>query len=352
MLSENLITKKLPFFKKTSKLKNFKTSFSGRLITKKLLFFKKTPKLKLKCSKMTFGFFVAILAAAFSALPNVFPKSLMEGNESGIGVDPIMLVFVIYLVNGIVFTPLSKNKDPIKKLGRTTLFLLIILGLAEAAGTLTYTIGLEETSAVDASVLVNAETVFAIIVGVTLFKEKLGRSELLPFVLICLGAIIIPVVNDVSTSVTELDDTEFANSMYGNILIVLSGFFYCLDTFIAKKISDSISTRRVVHIMSCGGVILTLAMMLLLQIPFNISFEQFSIISVVGFLGIAVTMMFFVMALRLIGAVRTVLIYSSTTIFSIIYSSIYLSEEITIISIICVVTVMAGLFALRKRLSD
>jgi drug/metabolite transporter (DMT)-like permease len=93
-------------------------------------------------------------------------------------------------------------------------------------------------------------------------------------------------------------------------------------------------------------------MMFLLEIPFDISFEQFSIISVIGFLGIGVTMLFFVMALRLIGAVRTVLIYSSTTIFSIIYSSIYLSEEITIISIASVVTVMVGLVALRNRLSD
>jgi drug/metabolite transporter (DMT)-like permease len=314
---------------------------------KKSLFLALVKKPKLTNSKMTIGFSVAILAAAFSALPNVVPKSLLEENQFGVGADPIMLAFVIYVVNGLIFTPLSKNKNPIKKLGRTTLFLLLILGIAESAGTLTYTMGLQETSAVNASVLANGETVFAILVGITLFKERLGRNEILPFALICLGAIIIPVSSDIHAS-----GMEFANFMSGDILILLSGFFYCLDTFIAKKISSSISIRRVVHMMSCGGIILTLTMMFLLEIPFDISFEQFSIISVIGFLGIGVTMLFFVMALRLIGAVRTVLIYSSTTIFSIIYSSIYLSEEITIISIASVVTVMVGLVALRNRLSD
>jgi drug/metabolite transporter (DMT)-like permease len=313
----------------------------------KLLFLSLVKKPKLKNPKMTIGFSIAILAAAFSALPNVVPKSLMDENSMGITPNPLMLVFVIYVINGLVFTPLAKNKNPIKKLGRATLFLLIILGVAESAGTLSYTVGLQETSALNASILVNGETVFAILVGITLFRERLGKNEILPFGLIFMGAILLPVGSDIYNH-----GWEFSDFVFGDMLIILSGFFYCLDTFIAKKINSSISTRRIVHVMSCGGAILTLGLMILLEIPFDITFEQFSIISIIGFLGIGVTMLFFVMALRLIGAVRTVLIYSSTTIFSVIYSSIYLSEQITIISLVSVMTVMVGLIALKKRLGE
>jgi len=88
--------------------------------------------------------------------------------------------------------------------------------------------------------------------------------------------------------------------------------------------------------MSCTGAIMTLILMLVFKIPIYISLEDLSSISFVGFLRIGVTMMFFVMALRLIGTVRTVLIYSTTTIFSIAYSTFILSENITILNIISV----------------
>jgi len=78
---------------------------------------------------------------------------------------------------------------------------------------------------------------------------------------------------------------------------------------------------------------------------------EVSIMSIVGFLGIGVTMMFFVMALRLIGAVRTVLIYSTTTVFSIVYSAVILSESISILNIISAGTVLFGLIVLRNRIS-
>jgi len=122
--------------------------------------FKTKPKIK---TATTIGFIVAILAAAFSALPDVLPKPLLDNDLNGIStIDPIALVFMFYIVNALVFTPLAKNKSPLKKIGKSTLFLLLILGVTECAGTLFYSIGLSETSAVNASILGNAETIFAI----------------------------------------------------------------------------------------------------------------------------------------------------------------------------------------------
>lgn len=306
---------------------------------------------KLQNKTVGVGFLFAIMAAAFSALPNVIPKSLMEEQSADASIvpNPMMLVFVIYIVNSLLFSPFRKSdrKKPVnEKKGRTTLLLLILLGIAESAGTLSYTLGLQETSATNASILVNSETIFAILLGVMIFKEKLSKQEMLPFILIVIGSIIIPVGVDMNHN-----NWELSNFMMGDLFIVMSGFFYCLDTFIAKKLSDSIKTRHVVHIMSCTGAIMALTLMLLFQIPFDINLEQFSIISIVGYLGIGVTMMFFVIALRIIGAVRTVLIYATTTVFSIIYSFIILSENITILNITSAGCVLVGLYVLRNRIS-
>lgn len=104
--------------------------------------------------------------------------------------------------------------------------------------------------------------------------------------------------------------------------------------------------------MSCTGAIMALSLMVYYEIPFDISLDQISIMSVVGFLGIGVTMMLFIMALRLIGAVRTVLIYSTTTVFSIVYSALILSESITILNITSAACVLIGLFVLRNRIGS
>ncbi|MBL4595244.1 MAG: DMT family transporter, partial [Robiginitomaculum sp.] len=151
------------------------------------------------------GFCFAILAAAFSALPNVIPKEIMESSETEIIPNPLMLVFVIYVVNSLLFAPFSKlnkknrTKNSTKnciersiKMKRVTIILLISLGVVEASGTLSYTIGLQETSATNASILVNSETVFAILLGIMIFKEKLSKKEVLPLILIVLGSILIP----------------------------------------------------------------------------------------------------------------------------------------------------------------
>jgi len=91
--------------------------------------------------------------------------------------------------------------------------------------------------------------------------------------------------------------------------------------------------------------------MIIFQIPFYFDLLQMSFMSIVGVLGIGITAMFFIIALRLIGAIRTVMIYSANTIFGVIYSGVYLSEPITYVNISSLAVVMFGLYALRSRLA-
>ncbi|NND86494.1 MAG: hypothetical protein HKM23_04055, partial [Nitrosopumilus sp.] len=82
---------------------------------------------KLQNKTVGVGFLFAIMAAAFSALPNVIPKSLMEEQSADAAIvpNPMMLVFVIYIVNSLLFSPFRKSdRKPVnEKKGRTTLLL-------------------------------------------------------------------------------------------------------------------------------------------------------------------------------------------------------------------------------------
>jgi len=301
------------------------------------------PKVK---TSTTVGFTVAILAAALSSLPDVLSKPLVDPTVAGIApVEPLVVVFIMYLATGIFFTPitrLQKSSTPIKK---SSLVVLIIYGVASACSTIAFSFGLKETSATNASILSNSEIVFTVLIGMIIFKEYLAKKEILPFALIAAGAIFLPIGSDIYEH-----RFAFSEFVFGDIMIVVSGFIYCLCTFIAKHASN-VNTTRVVQIMSLSGALFSLILMLILKTPFTVDLSNFPILSFVGIAGIGGSVLFFVMAVRLIGAVRTILIFSSATVFGVVYSAIYLLESVNPFTVSSLAIVIMGLYRLRYKLA-
>jgi drug/metabolite transporter (DMT)-like permease len=297
-------------------------------------------------SATTIGFIVAIASAALSALPDVLTKPFVDPAETGMApVNPMMVVLIMYLATGLLFTPIvkmQKNKAAVK---RSVWPILIIYGVASACSTLAFSFGLQDTSATNASILANSETVFTILIGMIIFKEYLTKRETLPFALIVVGAILLPIFSDVANQ-------RFALSafVFGDFMIILSGFIYCLCTFIAKRAS-SVNVARVVQWMSLSGAAFIFITMLALGNDFAIDFADLSFLSLIGIAGIGGSVMFFVLAVRLLGAVRTILIFSSTTVFGVFYSAVYLQEPTNLFNIASIAFVMFGLYHLRYKLA-
>ncbi|MGI0041274.1 MAG: YkgJ family cysteine cluster protein, partial [Nitrosopumilaceae archaeon] len=59
---------------------------------------------------------------------------------------------------------------------------------------------------------------------------------------------------------------------------------------------------------------------------------------------------FFLVGLKLIGTVRTVLLYSTTSVFGVIFAAVFLQENITLPNVFSIILVSAGLYILRDRL--
>ena len=53
----------------------------------------------------------------------------------------------------------------------------------------------------------------------------------------------------------------------------------------------------------------------------------------------------------MIGTVRTVLLYSTTAMFGVIFSGIFLGETITMLDIISLALVLGGIYMLRNKLA-
>jgi drug/metabolite transporter (DMT)-like permease len=292
------------------------------------------------------GYVFAILAAGLAALMHVIPKPLLESNSGFLEIHPISLACIIYLINGLFFTPFSKNSVPYGKIGRKNLIFIILIGLAEVLGLITYFFGLKDATAANAAVLNNSEIIFSILIAITVLRERLCKKELAPFSIVIIGIAVLPIGFDFYQR-----GMTVTNLVIGDLLILLSGLFFALDINISKYVSDRLDSKRITQLTSFVAGIFALGLVVFFQIPFDISLDHMPGILISGIAGTGVSTLFFIMALRLIGAVRTTLLYSTSSIFGVVLAGIFLNEALTIVNVISLALVLSGTYLLKEKIS-
>lgn len=294
-----------------------------------------------------FGYVIILAAAALAALLHVISKPLLDYSGPNIvEINPITLAAIIYIINGLFFTPLArKNSDLVGKIDKKNLFLLTIIGVAEVSAIITYFFGLKESTAVNASILTNGEILFSILVAITVLRERLQKKEFPAFALIVTGIILLPVGYDLYKNGMVLTDLAF-----GNLLIILSGIFVAIDINLCRYVSSKIGPKKITQIVSFVGAAFAFGLIIALQIPFDVSLAHLPGIAIIGIFGTGMSTFFFLIALRLIGTVRTVLLYSTTSTFGVIFAAILLQENVTLQNVFSIILVSIGLYLLRNRL--
>jgi len=297
--------------------------------------------------KSHYGYYFIILAAALAALIHVISKPMLEITNNQTEINPIVMAFLIYFICGIFFTPLVKKSPSISKLVRKDVMFMILIGIAEGAGLITYFYGISTTTAVNASIFSNSEIIFALVIAMVIFKEKLNIKECIPFSMIIIGMMVIPIGNDLYQN-----NFSFGNIVTGDILIIFSGLLYAIDVTLCKYLGNKFDVKKTVQIISFTCAAITISMIVLFQIPMNIELVQLPNILIMSVLGTGMSTLFFLMGIKLIGAIRTVLLYSTTSVFGIIFSGIILSEAITYSDVISVTLVITGICMLRNKLAE
>ena len=301
--------------------------------------------LSLKKSKN--GYYFIIIAAALSALIHVISKPMLENSTHSVEINPIVMAFLIYFICGIFFTPLAKKTHSVSKFGKKDWMFMGIIGITEVAALITYFYGLSTSTAVNASIFSNSEIIFALVIAMLVFKEKLRIKECIPFTMIIIGMMAIPIGNDLIHN-----NFTLGNMVTGDLLIIFSGFLYAVDITLCKYVGDRFDVKRVTQIVSFVCAAAAISVIALFQIPMDVDIAQLPGILVMSILGTGMSTLFFLVGLKLIGAVRTVLLYSTTSVFGVLFSGIILSEAITAMDIVSLVLVLTGIFLLRNRLAE
>lgn len=289
---------------------------------------------------------IALLAAIFASTINVVGKTLVDPSYGYVedAVHPLNLAILLGLISGLFFTPFARGKKSPKKFGKKTLFFVLMLGVMDVLAITTNFFGLNHTTAINATILINTELLFTVIIAFTVFRERIKKRETFPLGLIAAGSLVLPIIIDISKN-----GTFVSGFVFGDVMIIIAALFFALDISIARYVSNIVPATRISQISAFAGIPFAMFLMIIFQIPFDFPLEQMPAIVYMGIFVSGLSYFFFVIALRLIGAIRTVLIYSTTTVFGILFSGLFLGEQVTVLNILSVIVILIGIYLLRKK---
>ena len=309
------------------------------------------------------GYASAIIAAILFGSVSTITKPVLEDLNAFSVSSLTYIIAGLSLVPFLKFSSTNSNNNTLEPINNNSnkkrnwtdnnnnkkknYFLLLLTSLCGAviAPTLFFS-GLSNTSASDSSILINGEVLFSILLAIVFFNEKLIRREIVALILVLVGIVIL------TTNMEFLSSNSFIELSIGNILVVGSTLFWALDNNISKILSKTIHIPKIIVLKTLiGGSILFILFIIIFGINdfintitiFHIPYLVFA-----GSMGFGASLFFFLNSLKRIGTIKTILLFSTSSIFGMIFAKIFLNENITIYQIIAVGVILSGCYLIKR----
>ncbi|TAK18602.1 MAG: DMT family transporter, partial [Nitrosarchaeum sp.] len=259
------------------------------------------------------GYLFAILAAVMFGSVSVLAKPLVSS------VDPILLASLVYIISAITLSPFARKQK--QKFARRDLLLIVSIAVCGAViAPSLYFVGLTHASASDAALIANGEVFFSVLLAVMFFRERLRLVGWVAILLVLAGMIII-------TTNLNFADFTLQQIHYKDMLLILSMLFWGLDNNLSRYLAQKMNVANIVQIKSAiGGIMLFVIALLVFQVDINVGVDQIIPILVLGSIGFAASLYFFLHGLKRIGTVRTITIFSMSSVFGLVAAAIFLAE--------------------------
>jgi drug/metabolite transporter (DMT)-like permease len=289
-----------------------------------------------KYDQVQLGYVFAILSAVMFGSVSVVAKPLVSS------VDPILLASLVYIISAITLSPFAQKKK--KSLTKRDLLLVLSIALCGAViAPSLYFVGLTHASASDAALIANGEVFFSVLLAVMFFREKLRVVGWIAIFLVLAGMVIIT---------TNLDFTTFTLQQihYKDMLLIISMLFWGLDNNLSRYLAQKMDVANIVQIKSAigGGILLVIAL-LVFRVDINLQTEHILPILILGSIGFATSLFFFLQGLKRIGTVRTITIFSMSSVFGLVAASIFLAEQISWYQIIAAGIMILGIYLVSRK---
>lgn len=289
-----------------------------------------------KYDQTRLGYLFAIVSAITFGSVSVLAKPLVSS------VDPILLASLVYIISAITLSPFAQKKK--KSLTRIDLLLIISIAVCGAViAPSLYFVGLTHASASDAALIANGEVFFSVLLAVMFFKERLRVVGWIAILLVLAGMIII-------TTNLNFADFTLQQIHYKDMLLILSMLFWGLDNNLSRYLAQKMNVANIVQIKSAvgGGMLLVIALFVF-RVNINLQTEQIIPILVLGSVGFAASLFFFLQGLKRIGTVRTITIFSMSSVFGLVAASVFLAEQISGYQIMAAGIMIFGIYLVSRK---
>jgi drug/metabolite transporter (DMT)-like permease len=270
----------------------------------------------------------ALLASLFFAASAPLAKILLAE------VEPVMLAALLYLGCGIGLLLFKVTVHRIKPAGEAHLaradmpWLIGAILAGGVAAPIVLLYGLRYTSAATASLLLNFEGVATSVIAAIMFREALGKRVWTAVILVTLGSIIL-----------SWDRTGTLSLSAGALGVAAACTLWGLDNNLTRQISakDPV-TITIIKGIGAGLVSLCMALVLGNHLP---SIRHIGMAIVLGFFAYGLSIVFFITAMRHLGAARTSAYFGTAPFIGAMLSFVLL-REIPDVSFMCAVPIMAA----------
>ncbi|MDK2983306.1 MAG: hypothetical protein PWP19_784 [Thermococcaceae archaeon] len=296
-----------------------------------------------------YGYASALLAALLFGMSSTLNKISLRD------VHPMIVAGSIYVTAGIVLmllrlTPLKdrilerlessvKAQEGFSR--RDLLLLAFIVLFGSFLAPLFFMFGLYRTTAVNASLLLNTETLFTVLIALIVFKERASRRSIIGILLILIGAVVI--------STENFREVELSKGIVGNILIILAGLSWAIDNNLSKLLSVKRDLLLVTSLKGLFGGSALLALASLIGVPFYIPLQSLPYVLTVGAFSIGFSLVLFLFALREIGAMRTGAIFSTSSLIGALFAFLALGESLTALKVFFGMIMLLGVYVLSRE---
>jgi len=260
-------------------------------------------------------------------------------------VNPILLSSLIYLIIGIFLTAIVKIKKDIANVNKDAIKLIFLTSVCGAViGPILFFYGLKLTNASSSSLLINAEFLFSILLAIFILKERPRRTAYIGIILIFTAVIIL------NLKINSIDFFQ-NNNFIGNMLTLSATLFWALDNNISKIIlQKEIPIIKIIQIKSLIGGILSFAIVFISNISLAINISQIPSLIFLSLGGFAGSLFLFLKGMKEVGTIKSVMIFSTSSVFGVIFAFVFLKESIEPWKLILsLFMMMSGIYLISKN---
>lgn len=253
----------------------------------------------------------ALLAAFCYGISIPFSKVLQND------LPPAFIAALLYLGAGfgiVLIKPLFHDQQTEAKLNRSDLPYVVSMIILDIAAPLFLMAGLTRTSAATVSLLGNFEIVATSLVAWIVFREAIGKHLWLALVLISF-----------SSALLSVEDLDQASISSGAILVLIATVCWGFE----NNITNKLSLRNPLQVVIIKGFGSGIGAMLIAWLGRSIVFKPLPILAalVLGFVAYGLSLTFYILAQRVIGAARTSAYYAFAPFFGVLLSFLIFRER-------------------------